>query len=203
MGGVRALRALGVDPAVWHLNEGHSAFLLLERARELVTRGRRDPEDALAQVGRGSVFTIHTPVPAGNEVFERGLLAKATWRRGSPHRHATRALFELGRGRTDEPQAPFDMTAFVAPPRRPPNAVSQLHGATADRDVAGGAPATPIDAITNGVHVATWLGRPMRRLYEPHLGTSWRRDHNGPEPTERVTRSTTPSCGATCSRSAS
>ena len=78
IGGVRALRALGIDPAVWHLNEGHSAFLLVERARELVAA---EPglaaAEALRRVGRDAVFTIHTPVPAGNEVFGRDLVRTA------------------------------------------------------------------------------------------------------------------------------
>ncbi len=186
MGGVRALRAIGVDPAVWHLNEGHSAFLLLERARELVdAQPGRDPEDALREVGHSSAFTIHTPVPAGNEVFERGLLARdlAAWftATGMPPER----LFELGRGRTDEPQAPFDMTAFVLRHAARANAVSQLHGRTATetwQEVAG----HPIDAITNGVHVSTWLGRPIRRLYKQAMGTSLGTDLNGPEPIERL-----------------
>ncbi len=172
VGGVRALRALGVDPAVWHLNEGHSAFMLLERARELVvSEPGLAAAEALRRVGRSSAFTIHTPVPAGNEVYARDLVRRdlAAWFDAAGM--APDALFELGRGRTDDPNAGFDLTAFVLRHAARVNAVSQLHGHTATetwQDVAG----HPIDAITNGVHVGTWLGRPIRRVYRQAIGTS-------------------------------
>jgi starch phosphorylase len=181
IGGVRALRALGIDPAVWHLNEGHSAFLLVERARELLVR---EPglaaEEALRRVGRDAVFTIHTPVPAGNEVFGRDLVreALATW--FAEARVEPSQLLELGRGHTDDPNAPFDMTAFVLRHAADANAVSQLHGATATdtwQELAG----HPIQAITNGVHVPTWLGRPVRRLVQRAIGVPLGVDMNGPE----------------------
>jgi starch phosphorylase len=181
VGGVRALRELGIEPAVWHLNEGHSAFLLLERARELMAaEPDLEASDALRRVGRNAVFTIHTPVPAGNEAFDRGLMVKnlAPWLRATGMR--AEDLLELGRGRTDDHNAPFDMTAFVLRHAADANAVSRLHAQTATdtwQDVAG----HPIRAITNGVHVATWLGRPMRRLYERALGTFLAADHTGPD----------------------
>jgi starch phosphorylase len=186
VGGVRALEALDVQPAVWHLNEGHSAFLLLERARRLM-----DAEPgvaaaaALRRVGRNAVFTIHTPVPAGNETFDRALIVKdlAPWlaATGMP----PDALLELGRGRTDDHNAPFDMTAFVLRHASGANAVSRLHAQTATatwQEVAG----HPIEPITNGVHVASWLGRPMRRLYERALGTFLAADHDSPDNLSRV-----------------
>jgi starch phosphorylase len=182
IGGVRALRALGIDPAVWHLNEGHSAFLLVERARELVAA---EPglaaAEALRRVGRDAVFTIHTPVPAGNEVFGRDLVrtALASWFDAV---HAAPAdLIELGRGHTDDPNAPFDMTAFVLRHAADANAVSQLHGATATETwqaLAG----HPIRAITNGVHVPTWLGRPVRRLVQRAVGVPLGTDLDAPDP---------------------
>ncbi|HET8776679.1 MAG TPA: alpha-glucan family phosphorylase [Candidatus Limnocylindria bacterium] len=181
IGGVRALRALGIEPAVWHLNEGHSAFLLLERARELVraTPGLAAGE-ALRRVGSDAVFTIHTPVPAGNEVFGRDLVvpALASWFEATNADPAE--LLELGRGHTDDPNAPFDMTAFVLRHATGANAVSQLHGETANqtwRELAG----HPIDAITNGVHVPTWLGRPVRRIIKEAIGVPLGVDLNGPD----------------------
>ncbi len=184
MGGVRALQQLGIEPAGWHLNEGHSAFLLLERARQPIADGT-PPEDALRHAGRNSVFTIHTPVPAGNEVFERWLIEKdlAPWLEatGMP----AERLLELGRGRTDDPNAPFDMTAFVLRHAADANAVSELHARTATETwepLAG----HPIMAITNGVHVATWLGGRMRRVFEPAIGVSLGSDLAGPEPFERL-----------------
>jgi starch phosphorylase len=186
VGGVRALRALGVEPTVWHLNEGHSAFLLLERARELiVAEPGLDASEALRRVGRSSVFTIHTPVAAGNEVFDRELVTRSL----APWFAATgadpRALLELGRGRTDDPNAPFDMTAFVLRHAADANAVSQLHAQTATETwepLAG----RSIGAITNGVHVPTWLGRPTRAIFERAIGESLGTDLPGPQSFERL-----------------
>jgi starch phosphorylase len=182
VGGVRALRALGIEPAVWHLNEGHSAFLLVERAGELVAA---DPAlsatEALRRVGQDAVFTIHTPVPAGNEVFARHLVTEALDRWFRAVRLDPGELLELGRAHTDDPNAPFDMTAFVLRHATGANAVSQLHGETATatwRELAG----HPIAAITNGVHVPTWLGRPVRRLVQRAVGVPLGVDMNGPEP---------------------
>ena len=186
MGGVRALRALGIAPAVWHLNEGHSAFLLVERAGELVAN---EPglaaAEALRRVGRDAVFTIHTPVPAGNEVFERELVTRALTRWFDAAHVEPGELLELGRGHTDDPNAPFDMTAFVLRHASGANAVSRLHAATATetwQDLAG----HPIDAITNGVHVPTWLGRPVRRLVERATGVSLGVDMKGPDPLAKL-----------------
>jgi len=182
MGGVRALRALDIEPAVWHLNEGHSAFLLVERAGELVSA---EPGlaagEALRRVGRDAVFTIHTPVPAGNEIFARDLVTTALDRWFGAARMEPVELLELGRGHTDDPNAPFDMTAFVLRHASGANAVSQLHGATATETwqaLAG----YPIQAITNGVHVPTWLGRPVRRLVQRATGVPLGVDMHGPEP---------------------
>src|SRR5918996_4585695 len=182
IGGVRALRALGIAPAIWHLNEGHSAFLLLERARELMARDAGlAPIDALRRVGSDAVFTIHTPVPAGNEVFARDLIARDL----SPWFRATRMepgeLLELGRGHTDDPNAPFDMTAFVLRHATGTNAVSKLHGETATQTWASVA-GHPIEAITNGVHVPTWLGRPVRRVVQRAIGVPLDVDLGGPAP---------------------
>ena len=186
IGGVRALRELGIQPAAWHLNEGHSAFLLLERARELLLdQAGMAPGEALRRVGRDSVFTIHTPVPAGNEVFDRDLATKNLSPMLEGMGLPAAEVMELGRGRTDEPDAGFDMTAFVLRHAADANAVSQLHGATATdtwQEVAG----HPIGAITNGVHVSTWLGRPIRRLYERALGASLGTDLADPELIDRL-----------------
>jgi starch phosphorylase len=186
VGGVRALRDLGIQPVAWHLNEGHSAFLLLERARErMAAEPGLAAEEALQRVGRNSVFTIHTPVPAGNETFERGLLGKklAPWltETGMP----LDRLLELGRGRDEAPDAYFDMTAFVLRHTSGANAVSALHAATATATWAAVA-GREIGAITNGVHLATWLGRPTRRLYERAVGGSLGSDAAGPEAFEHL-----------------
>ena len=177
VGGVRALRALGIAPAVWHLNEGHSAFLIVERALELIKAGT-DPEEALRQVARNSVFTIHTPVSAGNERFDASLvhrLAGPTLDAGGDRLTMDR-LLELGLG-TDGDQGQFDMTAFSLRMTNGANAVSKLHGVTANDTWRGTAP-RDIDAITNGVHTPTWVGRPVRGMLERHLGANL--DHLDP-----------------------
>ncbi len=136
VGGVRALRELGLSPAVWHLNEGHSAFLLAERAREQVAGGIT-LRDAWTTVGRDSVFTIHTPVAAGNERFDVDLVRRVAGPMfdgdGRPGTGGVpvNELLELGLGVERDP-GQFDMTAFSLRVTSGANAVSQLHGRTAN-----------------------------------------------------------------------
>jgi starch phosphorylase len=171
VGGVRALRALGIRPAVWHLNEGHSAFLLAERARERVAAGE-DFEAALATVASDAVFTIHTPVSAGNERFDVELVRRIAGPQfdgppgGTVGGVPMDRLLALGGGVEDDGQ--FDMTAFSLRLTHGANAVSQLHGETANRTWSAVIP-REILGITNGVHVPTWIGSPMRQIYERYL----------------------------------
>jgi glycogen phosphorylase len=177
IGGVRALRALGISPAAWHLNEGHSAFLLAERARELVAAGR-DLDGALAEVARNSVFTIHTPVSAGNERFDADLVrriagpildgsAGAIEGQSGAGGVSIEKVLEIGRG-TDGDTGQFDMTAFSLRLTNGANAVSKLHAVTANATWTG-VPKHEILAITNGIHTPTWVGGPIRELYERYL----------------------------------
>jgi starch phosphorylase len=173
VGGIRAIRALGLEPAVWHLNEGHSAFLLAERARELVARG--EPlDEAWDRVKRDSVFTIHTPVSAGNERFEADLVKRVAGPLfdgdARPRTGGVPVDRILGRGvGVDGDISQFDMTAFSLRLTHGANAVSHLHAQTANSTWSSIAPG-PILDITNGVHVASWIGSPMRELFENHLG---------------------------------
>ena len=169
VGGVRVLRELGLSPAVWHLNEGHSAFLLAERARELVAGGAA-LQDAWTKVSGDSVFTIHTPVSAGNERFEAELVRRVA----SPlfdgdGRPGTggipiQKLLDLGLG-VEGDASQFDMTAFSLRLTHGANAVSRLHGHTANGMWQGVAP-TEILGLTNGVHTPTWVGQPIRDTLE-------------------------------------
>src|SRR6187397_2346269 len=169
IGGVRAIRELGLAPAVWHLNEGHSAFLLAERAREHVAAGA-SLEDAWTKVRRDSVFTIHTPVSAGNERFDTDLVRRVAGPLldgdGRPDTGGVPVdrVLELGLGVEGDP-GQFDMTAFSLRLSHGANAVSLLHGHTANTTWSGVAP-TEILGITNGVHTPTWLGQPMRDALE-------------------------------------
>ncbi len=166
IGGVRAIRALGLTPAVWHLNEGHSAFLLTERAREYVAAGAA-LDDAWTRVRRDSVFTIHTPVSAGNERFDGELVRRVAGPLLDAGGVPLTNVLELGLG-TDGDPTQFDMTAFSLRLTNGANAVSKLHAATANatwKDVID----HEILAITNGVHPPTWVGSPVDELISRHL----------------------------------
>jgi starch phosphorylase len=172
VGGVRALRALGLDPAVWHLNEGHSALLLAERARELVEKAI-PLDEAWQAVKRDSVFTIHTPVAAGNERFDAELVRRVVSPLfegdGRPGTGGVPVdtILEHGRGVDNDPSQ-FDMTAFCLRLSNGANAVSQLHAETAN---ATWNPILekPILGITNGIHPPSWVGTPMREAMERYL----------------------------------
>jgi len=180
-GGVEVLRQLGVEPAVWHMNEGHSALLSLERLRRAIeAEPGRSFEDALARIAADAVFTTHTPVPAGNETFDAPLVRRyfEPWRR-LPGFDVERTL-ALGRsaagGGDDEP---FNLTVLALRTSRETNGVSQLHGRVAgemwDRIVGERGPERRVLAITNGVHVPTWLGRDMRAALGRHVEAQFER----------------------------
>jgi glycogen phosphorylase len=164
VGGVRALRALEIEPSVWHLNEGHSAFLLAERAREYVAAGET-LDDSWAKVRSDSVFTIHTPVSAGNERFSSDLVRQVAGPLlegdGRPHTGGVPldSVLELGLG-VDGDRGQFDMTAFSLRLSRAANAVSQLHARTADATWTSIAP-QGIIGVTNGIHMPSWVGHAM------------------------------------------
>ncbi len=162
VGGVRALRALGIDPVAWHLNEGHSAFMLVEQAREHVVAGL-DVETALARVRSGAVFTIHTPVSAGNERFDADMVRRTAGPLVDGTPLSMDRILEIGRGVEGDPTQ-FDMTAFSLRLTMGANAVSHLHAETANATWTT-IPAQPIMGITNGVHAPSWVGQPMAELF--------------------------------------
>jgi starch phosphorylase len=171
VGGVRVLRALGLAPTVFHLNEGHSAFLQLERLRELVEADGVDRDDALDQIRASTVFTTHTPVPAGNEVFDPELVRRNLGPLVERCRFEWDEFAELGKVHADD--TTFGLTPFALRTSAHANGVSRLHGAVSremwrdlwpDRST----DVVPITSITNGVHVRTWLSGELEGL----LGTS-------------------------------
>lgn len=164
IGGVRALRALGFAPTAWHLNEGHSALLLAERAREFVTEGM-PLEEAWQKVRRDSVFTIHTPVSAGNERFDTELVRRVAGPILDGGGVPIDRVLELGLGVDGDP-GQFDMTAFSLRLTNGANAVSKLHAQTANGTWQG-IVQQPILGLTNGVHGPTWIGSPIVELFEP------------------------------------
>jgi len=181
VGGVRALKALGTTPAVWHLNEGHAAFVVLQRIRDMIEQGQSF-ESALQEVRRSTIFTTHTPVPAGHDAFPFSLVEThlaGAWGTLGDLREAFLAL-----GHYDNGSGPmFNMTALALRTAGSTNAVSQLHGEVT-REMWGpiwpGVPddKRPVRAITNGIHVPTWLAWDMARLFEEYLGPDWLERHD-------------------------
>jgi starch phosphorylase len=187
IGGMRALAALGIRPAVLHLNEGHPAFALLERIHALVQEGLSF-EEALRKTRESTVFTTHTPLPAGTDVFPFHLvdryLAPYCELCGLPKE----AILELG----THPRDPsgFNMTVFALRLSRYVNGVSQKHAEVARRIWAGVSfrnEELKIEAITNGVHLFTWI-EPLRvqRLLDKYLGRAWRENPEDPRVWENV-----------------
>jgi starch phosphorylase len=162
MGGIRALRALRLQPTVFHVNEGHSAFLTIERVRELVAAGVATG-DALEHVRRTTVFTTHTPVPAGNEVFDPRLVERYVGRLAEAAGLSTKRLLELGHS---EEGHGFGLTPLALRLSAHANGVSKLHGQVARRMWASLWPGerSPIEHVTNGVHLGTWLAPELERL---------------------------------------
>jgi glycogen phosphorylase len=176
IGGVRVLREMGIQPQVWHANEGHSAFMTLERIREEVAGGT--PFDAaLKKVQAATAFTTHTPVPSGHDCFQTGLMEKyfaGYW----PALGLDREKFiRLGQPDT-RGQPGFNMTTLAMNTASQRNAVSALHGVETRRmwhilwpDIPEAQ--VPISHITNGVHVPAWISLGMCRLFEKYLGRDW------------------------------
>ncbi len=176
-GGVRALRALGFEPGVLHLNEGHAALAPLELARPGLQAG--EPlEQALAHSRERTVFTTHTPVPAGNDSYPAEQVSEALGRLVAELGVPESALIALGRTHPEDENEPFGVTQAALRMSRSANAVSARHGEVA-REMWSvlwperPEPDVPIGHVTNGVHVPTWIGAPMRELYDRRLGADW------------------------------
>jgi starch phosphorylase len=176
IGGVRALRQLEIAPTIWHMNEGHSAFLVLELAREQVQRGVPFAE-AAKQIYDHAIFTTHTPVPAGNDAFPLPLIEKYFWQYW-PQLGLSRDEF-VDVARQQQTWGPtFAMTVLALKFSERHNGVSKLHGEVAramwqwlypDKSQSE----VPITSITNGVHTATWVAPELRRLFDAYLGSDW------------------------------
>jgi starch phosphorylase len=189
IGGVRALRALGIQPSVWHMNEGHSAFLVLERIRELVERGLSF-EDAASAVRATSVFTTHTPVPAGHDAFSFHLMEKYFWHYWDGLGLNRESFMALGAHHQEWGSA-FNMTVLALCHSQQTNAVSKLHGEVSRRMWQAVKPEHSEDqefiiGITNGVHLTTWMAGSIVRLLEKYLSADWLDRHDDPALWARV-----------------
>jgi starch phosphorylase len=176
-GGVRALRALGIDPSVIHLNEGHAALAPLSLAG-LLRRNGGTSAGLLEEARARTVFTTHTPVPAGNDTYPSEQVSAATSRLMGELGVAPEELIALGRTRPDDAGEPFGVTQAALRMSRAANGVSRRHGEVSRAIWAPLWPGreadeVPIGHITNGVHVPTWIGAPMRGLLDRHLGGDW------------------------------
>jgi glycogen phosphorylase len=184
VGGVRALQALGLEPSVIHLNEGHAALAPLAMAAEAVRAGE-SLDTALAGARARTVFTTHTPVPAGNDSYPSDQVSRAIGPLVDEADGGASAVLALGRIHPDEPGEPFGVTQAALRLSRAANAVSSRHGEVARQMWAplwpDGGEDPPIGHVTNGVHVPTWIGSPMRELLDRHLGPEWIRHADDPE----------------------
>ncbi len=186
VGGAQALAALNISPGVLHLNEGHTAFAGLELIRQRMVAEGLGFHDALKEVASRTVFTTHTPVPAGHDRFGADLVEEHL----GPCRDALGLshdrLMELGRVNPTDRGERFCMTVLALKLSRYANAVSALHGRVSRAMWSSLWPArseeeVPIGHVTNGVHVPSWLAPPMHALYERHLGPGWKRRSGEPE----------------------
>ena len=186
VGGVRALAALDIQPSVLHLNEGHSAFSVLEMARQEMTTDGLDFREALARVRTRTVFTTHTPVEAGHDRFDSGLVESTLGPLRESLGIAENELLSLGRVRPEEDGESFCMTVLGLKGGWKSNAVSALHGRVTRRmwqDLWPGRSEfeVPIGHVTNGIHVASWIAPAVRQFYDAYLGPDWSRRMSRPE----------------------
>jgi starch phosphorylase len=176
IGGVRLLRVLGIKPSVFHMNEGHAAFLALELIREKMAEGKTFG-DALQQTRQQCIFTTHTPVEAGHDRFTPSLMQFALSRFLSQLKVKPADVLALGRVHPQNPDEPFCMTVLALKASRAANGVSELHGRVSrqmwqslfpDRPV----DQVPIDHITNGIHLMGWMKGPVRRFWRRKLNNN-------------------------------
>jgi glycogen phosphorylase len=177
VGGVRALHALGIEPGVIHLNEGHAALAPLELASAALRDGA-SVEAALASARARTVFTTHTPVPAGNDSYPADQVERAIGRLAVELGCPASEVIALGRTRPDDPSEPFGVTQAALHMSRAANGVSRRHGEVAREMWCWSWPGRPVEEVpikyvTNGVHLSTWIGEPVRELLDRHLGPGW------------------------------
>lgn len=189
IGGVRVLRALGIEPSVWHANEGHTAFIMLERIREEVEKGANF-SSAIERVQRTTVFTTHTPVPAGHDVFPVELVERHFQNYWQSLGISRETFLELGQ-QNGVRDGTFNMTILALKTANYRNAVSRLNGSVARKMWHGLWPnvsedAVPISHVTNGIHVPTWIAPELEQLYEKYLGQDWVERHGDAELWQRV-----------------
>lgn len=185
IGGLRALRAVGINPTVCHMNEGHAAFMSIERIRQFMTDHGCDFRTARQALVGGNVFTTHTPVPAGFDVFPPHLVERYLGKTYEATGLNFDQFMRFGRLDPENQGQAFNMAVLAMENANHVNGVSKLH-AVVTRSMFGSRwssyPETevPVTAVTNGVHTLTWIGRRMARLFDEYLGRDWRRRPDDP-----------------------
>ena len=181
IGGMRALDALGIVPTVCHMNEGHSAFLSLERVRTTMAREGLDYRTARQATAAGTLFTTHTPVPAGFDLFPRALMERYFGEYVKELGLSLEELLQRGRVHQEDQNEDFNVAALAVrnSPRR--NAVSRLHRRVTARMMQPAWPDFPLDdipveSVTNGVLMRGWVSGEMAQLFERYLGPRWHED---------------------------
>lgn len=178
IGGLRALRALGREPSVCHMNEGHAAFVALERTRIFMHDKQLDFITAMEAVKAGTCFTTHTPVPAGNDAFPPTMIDQYLSRYIQELGLDRHSFLSLGRINSNDESEPFSMTVLAIKTANTSNGVSKLHGDVSRKMWEGIWPTlptneVPISSITNGVHTQSWLSPEMGQLFERYVGVQW------------------------------
>jgi starch phosphorylase len=191
IGGIRALKALGIEPTVIHMNEGHSAFSALERINMVRKENGLSFDAAREIVLASTVFTTHTPVPAGNDSFDPGLVRAYFEQYAKELGISFKVLLGYGRLNPQDESEPFGMTTLALRLSAHTNGVSRLHGQVSRniwQNVWHHHPIedVPIDHITNGIHVPTWISRGMAGLFDRYLGPNWAEDPDNERVWEQV-----------------
>lgn len=181
IGGIRMLDAIGLRPTVCHMNEGHSAFLAIERIRMLMEEHNLSFAEAREVATAGNVFTTHTPVPAGMDLFPPHLIDKYLGHYYNIFDIPRNEFLALGRANPYDEGEPLNMAILAMRLANYTNGVSRLHGQVARGMWQGLWPGVPqdeipIDHITNGVHIPSWVSRDMTELYDRYLGPRWREE---------------------------
>lgn len=193
IGGYRALEALGLQPTIYHMNEGHSAFLALERVRRIMESYGVSFPEAREAASASLIFTTHTPVPAGHDYFPPYLMDRyfGEYIRGLGI--SRQEFLALGRRNPSDEGEPFCMTVLALRLAAYSNGVSRLHGQVTRRMWQGIWPGVPEDEVpvghvTNGVHFSSWISYEMGQLYDRYLGPNWREEQSDPRTWKRVDR---------------
>ncbi len=191
IGGLRALKELGIAPTVYHMNEGHSAFLALERIRVLMSEEGLCFQEAFEAARSNNVFTTHTSVPAGIDLFDVSLMREYFSEYCSNAGIEFEQLLALGREATADSQEPFSMAIAAIQTSSFRNAVSRLHRQVSQHMWESLWPKlpvweVPITSITNGVHLPTWINGDLASLYDQYLRPDWREGHADPKVWEQI-----------------